>query len=294
MASPIIDVENLTIKYESFTAVDSVSFNVREGEIYGFLGPNGAGKSTTIRAVTTLIPFHSGKITINGFNLPDNADEIRSIIGIVQQQICLDKDLTVRENIISNAVMHKVPRKILKKRMSNVVKILELEPHMDKLVSKLSGGWKRKAAIASALMHTPAILFLDEPTTGLDTQSRHLLWDIILQLKKTGTTIILTTHYIEEAEVLCDRVSIINNGILADSGKPSELCEKIGKYAVEFKSDGRMNYSFFSERHDAKEFINSKNELDYCVMRKTTLEDVFLELTGRAYSHELNITEEDE
>jgi ABC-2 type transport system ATP-binding protein len=275
------------VKFGDNTAVNNIDVDVKKGEVYGFLGPNGAGKTTTIRVLTTLLCPTSGNVTINGLRIPADNKEIRKMIGVVQQMISLDKDISVKENIICHGYMHKVPKKDIYKRMEGISKILGLTPFLDYTVINLSGGWKRKTAIACGLMHDPKILFLDEPTAGLDTQSRHMLWDMIRQLNKAGTTIFLTTHYIEEAENLCNRVSIINKGKIVALGSPKELCDNIGRFAVEYDGEDRTRkYRYFSEWGEAKEFVALFGDNNSVLLRKTSLEDVFLEITGR------NVTED--
>ena len=278
----IINAEEIVVKFGEKTAVDHVNVNVRRGEIYGFLGPNGAGKTTTIRVLTTLLRPKSGNIRISGLRIPSDNKEIRRKIGFVQQMISLDKDISVKENIVCHGYLQKVSKKDIRRRMESISAVLGLTPFLDYTVIKLSGGWKRKTAIACALMHDPNILFLDEPTAGLDTQSRHMLWDMIRQLNNAGTTIFLTTHYIEEAENLCDRVAILNNGKMVALGSPKELCDRIGRFAVEYAAeDYTRKYRYFPDRDDAKKFVDELGDNDSALLRKTTLEDVFLEMTGR-------------
>ena len=278
----VIDAEGIVVKFGDNTAVDHVDVKVKRGEIYGFLGPNGAGKTTTIRVLTTLLRPTSGSVWISGLEIPSYNKEIRKQIGFVQQMISLDKDISVKENIICHGYLQKVPKKDIRNRMESISAVLGLTPFLEYEVVKLSGGWKRKTAIACALMHNPKILFLDEPTAGLDTQSRHMLWDMIRQLNNAGTTIFLTTHYIEEAENLCDRVAILNNGKRVALGSPRELCDKIGRFAVEYDGEDCVRkYSYFSDWEDAKEFVSKFGDEDSALLRKTTLEDVFLEMTGR-------------
>jgi len=270
------------VRFGDKTAVDHVDVNVRRGEIYGFLGPNGAGKTTTIRVLTTLLRPASGSVSVGGFEVPAGNKEIRKRIGFVQQMISLDKDISVKENIICHGYLQKVPRGDIRKRMESISAVLGLTPFLDYEVVKLSGGWKRKTAIACALMHDPEILFLDEPTAGLDTQSRHMLWDMIRQLNSAGTTIFLTTHYIEEAENLCDRVAILNNGKRVALGSPRELCDSVGRFAVEYDGEGCIRrYRYFSDWDEAKGFVAGFGDDGSVLLRKTTLEDVFLEMTGR-------------
>ena len=277
----VIEAKGLVIRYGDFTAVDGIDLNVREGEIFGLLGPNGAGKTTSVKVLTTMKKATSGDIIINSVDVKDDTVKARSMIGVVQQHYAMDMDISVRENIISRAVLHKIPLKVAKERMMELCDAIGLTPYLEKKGNELSGGWKRKTAIVCALMHDPKILFLDEPTTGLDTQSRHMLWDIVRILNKRETTIFLTTHYMDEAEALCDRISIINKGKIIDTGSPSELCQSIGKFTVEYDAeDGTREYSFFPDRDSAKEFFDSVMDRN-AVMRGTHLEDVFLEKTGR-------------
>ena len=281
-SAELIHAERLVVRFGEKVAVDGVDIDVKSGEIYGFLGPNGAGKTTTIKVLTTLLRPSSGNIVIDGMKLPNENTEIRKSIGFVQQMISLDKDISVKENILCRGYMHKVPKEIIRKRMNNLTEVLGLTPFLNYTVVNLSGGWQRKTAIACALMHEPKILFLDEPTAGLDTQSRHMLWDMIRQLNKTGTTIFLTTHYIEEAENLCDRVAILNKGKIVSLGSPAELCDKIGRFAVEYDSaDCSREYKYFSDWNDAKRFVAEFEDNPSINLRKTSLEDVFLEMTGR-------------
>ena len=276
-----IVIDDLVVRYGDFTAVNGISLKIPCKGIYGFLGPNGAGKTTTIRTLTTLLKPTSGTISIRGKDIIRDTKEIRRSIGMVQQHISLDKEISVRENIICHAILHKVPRKEIEQRMKELSDILGLERYMDRLILDLSGGWRRRAAIACALMHRPSILFLDEPTAGLDTQSRHILWDIVRELRRAGTTIFLTTHYMDEAEALCDRIAIIDSGKIIAEGTPFELNNLIGRVAIDYEKDGKMMTQTFASRDLAKEYISThlNNESSYS-LRRTTLEDVFLELTG--------------
>ncbi len=277
----IISVEGLTVRFGDFTAVDNIGLTVKRGEIYGFLGPNGAGKTTTCRAVTTMRKPTSGKIVIDGHDVSKEPREARALIGVCQQNLALDVDISIRENIISKAVLHQVPLKELERRTKELSDIIGLTPYLDKLPRDLSGGWKRKTVILCALIHNPSILFLDEPTAGLDTQSRHMLWDIIRILNKRGTTVFITTHYMDEAESLCNRVSIITKGKIRATGTPKELIEHFGAFTVEYEGpDGKRESRFFSSRSEAKDFY-SQVEHEGAVLRGTHLEDVFLEYSGK-------------
>ncbi|MCQ2078551.1 MAG: ABC transporter ATP-binding protein [archaeon] len=281
MSEDIIVAKGITVRYGDFTAVDDLSVNVRKGEIYGFLGPNGAGKTTTAKVLATMMTPTAGTIVIGGHDTSRNPREARQLVGVVQQHIAVDKDISVRENIIVRAMLHKVPRRLIEERMAELCEIIGLTPYMDKTVQQLSGGWKRKLAIVCALIHDPEILFLDEPTAGLDTQSRHMLWDMVRVLNRRGTTVFITTHYMDEAESLCDRVSIITHGRLTDTGTPKELCDRLGRFTVEYDGeDGRRQYRFFDSREEAKTFFDTVEEMNGLI-RGTHLEDVFLEETGR-------------
>lgn len=281
MPDYVIEGEGITVRYGDFTAVDRIDIAVERGEIYGFLGPNGAGKTTTVRALTTMSRPTEGVIRIGGRAISEEPERARSMIGVVQQHIALDKDISVRENIICRALLHKIPKRDIGPRMEELCGAIGLVPYMEKTVSELSGGWKRKAAIVCALMHMPEILFLDEPTAGLDTQSRHMLWDMIRIMNRRGTTVFITTHYMDEAEALCDRVSIIGSGRIMDTGTPRELCARLGKYAVEYDGEGGIReYRFFDSREEARAFYDSVEGMNAAI-RGTHLEDVFLEETGR-------------
>ena len=282
MTDHIVTVNDLTVRFGDFTAVDGISFGVRRGEVFGFLGPNGAGKTTTIRTITTIQRPTSGSVVIDGHDIRSDYLEARKCIGIAQQHISLDKDLTVRQNLKQHALLHKIPKSELKDKVESTASILELGEYMDRKVESLSGGWKRKTSIIASIIHDPTVLFLDEPTAGLDTRSRHMLWDLVRMLNRKGTTIFLTTHYIEEAESLCDRVAIINHGSIVAIGTVDDLRDMIGRVAVETTDEnGKVSISYFQTREDAKRYTEGLDD-GYFNVRRTTLEDVFLELTGES------------
>lgn len=277
----IIEVNDLVKKFGNFIAINKLNLTVKQGEIFGFLGPNGAGKTTTVRVLSTLTNFDSGEIYVDGCNLLKNPLEAKIRMGVIQQHISLDKDLTVKENMIQHAMYHKIPASSRMKKIEELSSYVGLEAYMDRMVDSLSGGWKKRVAIVCALIHEPKILFLDEPTVGLDIQARRLLWDLIRQLNFDGTTIFLTTHYIEEAEALCDRVGIINHGKLIALGTPPELCSRIGSTAVEYYGqNGKTSYRYFSNRIDANDFAGTIPDGTTVTIRNTNLEDCFVELTG--------------
>ena len=278
----IVSAHGLVKRFGEFTAVDGIDLDIRRGEIFGFLGPNGAGKTTTMRMATTLTPPTEGWVEVCGHRLHGTSDPVKEKIGIIQQHIALDRDVTVRENIRYHAILHRISRKDTDERIERLSEMMGLGPYMDKYVLNLSGGWKRRVAIVCAIIHEPEILFLDEPTAGLDTQSRHMLWKLIRELNRKGTTIFLTTHYMDEAEALCDRVAIIDHGRSVMMGTPTELCDSIGRWTVEYQGeDGDRAFRYFSDWDDSRAFIDSLPRDMPTASRKTNLEDVFLELTGR-------------
>ena len=261
------------------TAVDNLSLNIQSGEIFGLLGPNGAGKTTTIRMLTMLTRPTSGDILYNGKNIFDHEQEIKKYIGVVPQHINFDQDLTVWENMELHGRLHHMPTKQRRNRISELLEYVELQDRVNDSVKKLSGGMKRRLLIVRALMHNPKILFLDEPTVALDPQVRRRIWDLIRRLPKDGVTVVLTTHYIEEAENLCNRVAILNKGKLIKLDTPVQLCRQLGKYVVEWDGETSRQYRFFDARQLAAEFAST---LDVSTtIRHSNLEDVFVELTGR-------------
>lgn len=261
------------------TAVDNLSLNIQSGEIFGLLGPNGAGKTTTIRMLTMLTRPTSGDILYNGKNIFDHEQEIKKYIGVVPQHINFDQDLTVWENMELHGRLHHMPTKQRRNRISELLEYVELQDRVNDSVKKLSGGMKRRLLIVRALMHNPKILFLDEPTVALDPQVRRRIWDLIRRLPKDGVTVVLTTHYIEEAENLCNRVAILNKGKLIKLDTPMQLCRQLGKYVVEWDGETSRQYRFFDARQQAAKFAST---LDVSTtIRHSNLEDVFVELTGR-------------
>ena len=217
----MIKLENVTKKFGELTAVDNLSFEIKRGEVFGLLGKNGAGKTTTIKMLTLQLQPTAGQIF---FSDAENEIEIKSLIGIVPQHLNFDQDLTVAENLELHARLYHLPRDLRQKKINELLNFVELEKVRDKFTKDLSGGMKRRLLIIRALIHTPKILFLDEPTVALDPQVRRKIWELIQKLKSQGITIILTTHYIEEAEFLCDRVAILNVGKLVALDTTENLC----------------------------------------------------------------------
>ena len=220
----MIRLENVTKKFEDFLAVDNLSFEILRGEVFGLLGKNGAGKTTTIKMLTTQLKPTAGKIYFENQPIEGNEQKIKSSLGIVPQHLNFDQDLTVGENLELHARLHHLPKAERQKKISELLKFVELEDVEKSFIKKLSGGMKRRLLIVRALIHSPQILFLDEPTVALDPQVRRRIWKLIERLKAQGITIILTTHYIEEAEFLCDRAAILNCGKLAALDTIKNFC----------------------------------------------------------------------
>lgn len=275
----MIQIKDLVKTYGDRTAVNKISLDIDSGEIFGLLGPNGAGKTTMIRMLTMLTQPTSGEISIQGHALPAEASAVKSLIGIVPQHFNLDGDLTLRENLELHGRLQHIPQPKRQERIDLLLKYVELEDRADDRVQKLSGGMKRRLMIARALLHEPKILFLDEPTVGLDPQVRRRLWDLIRRLAKENLTVLLTTHYIEEAEVLCRRVAILEKGKLISLDTPAALCQRIGLFVVEWYLEDKRQTKFFHARKEAALFAGKLNLT--ATIRQTNLEDVFVELTGR-------------
>jgi ABC-2 type transport system ATP-binding protein len=220
-----VTVENLEKRFGDFQAVNKVSFQVKRGEIFGFLGPNGAGKSTTIRMLCGIITPSAGKANVIGFDVFQQAEQIKSHIGYMSQKFSLYEDLTVEENIDFYSGIYQIPQAQKKDRKDWVVKMAGLEEHRNSLTSILAGGWRQRLALGCALLHKPQVLFLDEPTSGVDPISRRNFWDLIYQLAAEGVTVFVTTHYMDEAEY-CDRLAMIYRGELVAIGTPEELKTK--------------------------------------------------------------------
>jgi len=230
----IIEVKNLTKKFGNFIAVNNISFEVEKGEIFAFLGPNGAGKSTTIKMLTTLLSPSEGELTLDGHNVKKNPNEVRHSFGIVFQDPSLDDELTAYENMEFHGVLYNVSKKIRRKRIEQLLNFVELWDRKNSLVKEFSGGMKRRLEIARGLLHHPKILFLDEPTLGLDPQTRNHMWEYLRELnEKENITIFFTTHYMEEAEKIAGRIAIIDHGNIVMSGTSDELKKNTGTDSLE-------------------------------------------------------------
>jgi ABC-2 type transport system ATP-binding protein len=305
----IIEVKNLVKRFKKVTAVDDITFSVKEDEIFGFLGPNGAGKTTTINIICTLLSKTSGEVTLNGHDVTRERNEIRNCIGMVFQDPSLDDRLTALENLYFHGLLYNIPRREMKKRSEEVLEMVNLSDRKNSLVMTYSGGMKRRLEIARGLLHYPKILFLDEPTLGLDPQTRNKIWDYIIKLKKRKKiTIFLTSHYMEETEI-CDRIAIIDEGKIIALDTPDNLKNIIGGDIITILSEDTIKLKDYIietagvEVHDAKEgkirfevkdsasfiprFIkNSPVKILSISARKPTLNDVFLDLTGREIREE--------
>jgi ABC-2 type transport system ATP-binding protein len=278
----MIYINGLIKKFGERIAVNNLSLKIAQGETFGLLGPNGAGKTTTIRILTMLTRPTAGDITINGWRLPLDELAVKSVIGVVPQHLNLDIDLTARENLDLHGRLHHMPNALREQRIKELLDYVELTERGNDMVNTFSGGMKRRLMIARALLHRPQVLFLDEPTVGLDPQVRRRLWDLIRRMNSDGLTVLLTTHYIEEAENLCQRVAIMEKGQLIALNSPRALCERLGNYVVEWTESEGTQYRFFTSRSEAAAFAGTL--ATNTTLRHTNLEDVFVELTGRRVS----------
>ncbi len=277
----MITLENLTKDYGRVRAVDALSFDISKGEIFGLLGPNGAGKTTTIKILNTLVKPTSGRALLDGFDVVQNPLAIKKRIGVVPQENNLDRDLTAYENLKIYGLLHHTPD--LAPKIEEQLKSVDLWERRNDVVQNFSGGMQRRLLIARAILGNPQVLFLDEPTTGLDPQVRREIWNRIRRIRTQGGTILLTTHYIEEAEALSDRVGILSRGKLIALDTPDNLKKMVGEYVVEYLgSDGGKVYQMCKTPEDAQcRLPEGENEMTF---RKANLEDVFVKLTGEKMS----------
>jgi ABC-2 type transport system ATP-binding protein len=273
----MIKIENLTKDYGKVRALDSLSLEIHKEEIFGLLGPNGAGKTTTIKILNTLVKPTSGRAILDGFDVVQSPLQIKQRIGVVPQENNLDRDLTAYENLKIYGMLHHLSD--LHKKIEEHLKSVDLWERRNDPVQTFSGGMQRRLLIARALLGHPQILFLDEPTIGLDPQVRREIWNTIRRIRTQGGTVLLTTHYIEEAEALSDRVGILSQGKLIALDTPENLKKMVGEYVVEYISpDGSKVYQMCRTREDAQcHLLQTENEMTF---RKANLEDVFVKLTG--------------
>lgn len=301
---PLVEAAHLTKRFGDFTAVDAIAFSVPSGEVFGFLGPNGAGKSSTMRMIGAVSPVTSGRLRVFGLDPAKDGRRIRSRLGVVPQDDSLDMELSVEENLYIYGRYYDLPRREIRVRIEELIDFAQLGDHRTSRVDPLSGGMKRRLTIARGLINRPDLLLLDEPTTGLDPQARHVLWDRLYRLKQDGVTQIITTHYMDEAEQLCDRLVIMDRGRIVAEGSPRGLIEThatrevlevrfpIGELEpagpglhetadrVELLADRALLYT-----SDADSTLGKVHRLglrpESALVRRSTLEDVFLKLTGR-------------
>ncbi|HII99279.1 MAG TPA: ATP-binding cassette domain-containing protein [Methanoregula sp.] len=305
-------IQNLTRRFGNLVAVDNLSFDIRQGEVFGLLGPNGAGKTTTLSMLATMLAPTSGSATVNGISIAEDPDGVRKSIGIVFQDQSLDEELTAAENMDFHGRLYRIPSDIRNPRITKLLTLVELNDRRNDIVKTFSGGMRRRLEIARGLLHHPSVLFLDEPTLGLDPQTRNHLWQYIAALaKEKGITIILTTHYMEEADRLCSRVAIIDHGKIIALDSPQNLKEGVGGDVVTLKSEHchaiaeTLDEPWLSrmEEHDGTVTLSMKNAeqhisgiitllaskgipVESVSIHKPTLEDVFLYFTGKTIREE--------
>jgi lipooligosaccharide transport system ATP-binding protein len=303
-SEPLVAARDLTKRFGEFTAVNSIAFEVQPGESFGFLGPNGAGKTSTMRMIACASPVSEGYLRVIGRNPRTQAREIKARLGVVPQIDNLDMELTVSENLEMYARYFDIPKDVARSRAAELLDFVQLTERAGDQVEPLSGGMKRRLTIARALINEPELVILDEPTTGLDPQARHLLWERLYQLKRRGATQIITTHYMDEAEQLCDRLVVMDKARIVAEGSPRQLIEQHSSRevlelrvsdAVRASMDGRLDgvgdrveelpdrllvYADDAE-HALAEINRREVPIDGTLIRRSSLEDVFLRLTGR-------------
>jgi lipooligosaccharide transport system ATP-binding protein len=305
MSEPLVVARDLTKTFGDFTAVDSVDFSIALGESFGFLGPNGAGKTSTMRLIAAVSPVTSGSLRVLDLDPETDGTEIRARIGVVPQEDNLDMELTVTENLYIYGRYFDLPKTVINERIDELLEFAQLTERRDSTVEYLSGGMKRRLTIARALINQPEMLLLDEPTTGLDPQARHALWDRLYRLKQQGVTLIITTHYMDEAEQLCDRLVVMDRAEIVAEGSPLDLIERYSTPEVvelRFPVGTEISEDHFSELADRIEVLPDRvllytrdaeatvghadlrafdPEPETILVRRSSLEDVFLHLTGR-------------
>jgi len=301
----LIRARRLTKTFGDFTAVDGIDFEISRGEVFGFLGPNGAGKSSTMRMIGCVSPPSGGELTILGLDPVRDGPAIRARLGVVPQEDTLDVELTVRENLLIYGRYFGLRRDVIKERTARLLDFVQLTDRADDQVEPLSGGMKRRLTIARSLISEPEILLLDEPTTGLDPQARHVVWDRLYRLKQQGVTLVLTTHYMDEAEQLCDRLAVMDGGKFAAEGSPRQLIETYStpevlelRFALDEQEQAAEKLAdvpadrlevladrillYTANGDQALDAIRARGlEPATSLVRRSTLEDVFLRLTGR-------------
>ncbi len=275
----MIEIRALTKKYGDFTAVDDLDLKIETGEFFGLLGPNGAGKTTTISMLSTVLLPTKGEVLIDGEKLDRKASAVKRKLSVITQEYSMRQDMTMEEVMEYQGRLYYMPKKEFRKKTDELLNFAGLGEYKHRVVRHLSGGMKRKLMICRALLTDPEILLLDEPTAGMDAISRRQMWTILRQLHKRGITILLTTHYIDEAQSLCDRVALIDKGHLDIIDTPDALIETLGAFAVDVIDEEGLDSTYFHNREDAIGHLSGLG--DNAVLRNTTLEDVFVERIGR-------------
>ena len=275
----MIEIKDITKKFGDFTAVDHLNMTIETGEFFGLLGPNGAGKTTTISMLSTVLLPTEGQIFIDGKKLDRKASEEKSKLSVITQEFSMRQDMTIDEVMEYQGRLYYLPKKVIRQKSDELLEFAGLIDYRHRVVRHLSGGMKRKLMICRALMTEPQILLLDEPTAGMDAISRRQMWNLLRQLHGEGITILLTTHYIEEAQSLCERVALIDRGKLNTIDTPDNLINELGPYAVDETADETLHSSYFHSREEAIEYLSGSDK--EASLRNTTLEDVFVYRIGR-------------
>ena len=275
----MIEIKNLTKKYGTFTAVDNLNLTIDTGEFFGLLGPNGAGKTTTIRMLSTVLLPTSGEIQIDGKRLDRKASTEKRKLSVITQEYSMRQDMTMDEVMEYQGRLYYMPKKEIRRKSDELLEFTGLIDFRHRVVRHLSGGMKRKLMICRALMTDPEILLLDEPTAGMDAISRRQMWNLLRQLHSRKITILLTTHYIDEAQSLCDRVALIDHGRLDIVDAPQALIDALGPFAVDRSTEEKLVSKYFHDKQSAIQYLSESDE--DMTMRNTTLEDVFVERIGR-------------
>ncbi len=275
----MIETKNLTKTFDNFTAVDSLDLKIETGEFFGLLGPNGAGKTTTISLLSTLLLPTKGEILIDGQKLTRNRPDLKRKISVITQEYSMRQDMTMDEIMEYQGRLYFMPRREIKERTEKLLEFCDLIKFRKRTVRKLSGGMKRKLMVCRALLTEPEILLLDEPTAGMDALSRRQMWNLLRKLNGKNLTILLTTHYMEEAQNLCSRVALMDHGKLEEINTPSGLIDSLGRYAVDVFSGEETRSSYFNSREEAIAYLSGLS--GQASLRETTLEDVFVERAGR-------------
>lgn len=275
----MIEIKNLSKQFEGFQAVENLSLRIETGEFFALLGPNGAGKTTTISMISTLLLPSGGEIYIDGERLTRQRKDIKRKVSVVTQEYSMRQDMNMDEIMEYQGRLYFMKRKDIREKTEQLLAFAGLTSHRKKTIRKLSGGMRRKLMVCRALLTEPEILLLDEPTAGMDALSRRQMWNLLCQLNEKGLTILLTTHYIEEAQALCDRVALMDGGKLEDLDTPENLICKLGAYAVDEMHPDGVHSSYFAERSQAIAYLSELT--GNCTLRDTTLEDVFVEQAGK-------------